>query len=378
MNSKLILEILDGIVIWAEKVDLDKWKDNMLPYFPYRKPTLYFGNPYARALRARDYRRGRGRSAEVFLVDGTDIKKYLLKRYLGEGNGFVNDEETEEERLHRVNMSLVLTAFCPKNRIATPDECDIDFSELELIDEIDRNKVAEKFYLREPFTEVEDEIIRKNIDKIKGITRLKIFFIFGKLYATICLAPKVGTNEIPTIEHIRKYKDIAMKWWNNLIGTEGEDLALCQMARLCIASQEESRGIEFYEKVLQRKNIDSEDALEIQERIKYVGSGREIIDEAEREFKDGNYSEVCKLMEDFDKKSTGFTRQQCMGRYRMLYGVSSYRLKENSGEKNSTDKYKDLVYNSKSYISKVDGFEMVIDEAKSKKALAYIYPNTGE
>ena len=378
MNIKLIIEIVDGIVIWVEKMDWNRWEDNMLPYAPYRKPTLYFGNPYARALRARDYRKSRGASAEVLLIDDVDIRKYLFKMYLGEGNGFVNDGETEEERMHRVNMSLVPTVFCPKNNIATVDGCDIDLSKLEFVGQENVDKVAQKIYLREPFTEVEEGIISDNIDNINGMTKLRLFFLFGKLYTTICLAPKKGTNELPTIEHIRQYRDKAIGWWGKLIGTEGEDLALCHIARIYIKSQEESKGIEFYEKVLQRNKVDAGDAAEIRERIKYIGSGREIIDEAEEKFKEEDYKGVCKLMKDFDKKATGFTRQQCTGRYRMLYGIASHRLGEKSGEKSKMDKYKELVYNAKSYVSKVDGFEMTIDEAKAKKAQAYIDPNTGE
>ena len=128
MDIKLIVEIVDGIVVWVKKMDWNIWEDNMLPYFPYGKEGQSFGNPYANALRARDHRRSRGRTAEVLLIDDTDIKKYLLKRYLGAAEGFVNDDESEDERLHRVNMSLVPTSFYPKNNIVTLEGCDVDFS----------------------------------------------------------------------------------------------------------------------------------------------------------------------------------------------------------------------------------------------------------
>ena len=320
MDKKLLLIIKEGIVTYA-RIFNASWIEKTNPVFPYRNNDAP-GNPYARALRLRDHNMKRGISVEVLVLDKDDVRNYYYKRYNSVTKEFSLVGETEEERQTRIDEIDTFFGLDQEDYDAI-DYMKPDYS-------VYSGDVSEEMYdglrtkvrLHEMFSDEEYAEIESVLTGISSIKRERAIYTIAAHHSRVCIDPVVGKVPVDRDQvHIKATKDIAIEWWNKLIGTKHEKKALLEMARIYSWSGEEDKAVEIYKDMSKGFGSSSEEKKMLRKRIDILGTGRDLFDDAQELYNSGDYDKCVKAIEKFESKATGAVKVFLTQKARELKGL---------------------------------------------------------
>ena len=335
MENKLLLIVKKGIVVYARLFD-SAWIDQTNPVFPYRNNDAP-GNPYARALRLRDHNIRRGTPVEVLVLDEDDIRDYYYKRYDPVNQSFSLVNETEEQRQTRIDDIDTFFGLEQEDydgiEYMKPDYSVYE----EYISEERYDRLRTKVRTHEMFDEEEFTAVEDGISGLAADKKNRAIYTIAAHQSRVCIDPVVGKLPVDRDqEHIEATKDVTIEWWNRLIGTVHEKKALMEMARVHSWSSEEAEAVEIYTDMLERPDMSDEEKESVTTRIGVLGSGRDVFDEAQVLYDDGNFEQCITKISDFNEQSSGavktFLRQKANNLHALCL-IERAKLAESSMEK---------------------------------------------
>lgn len=177
-----------------------------------------------------------------------------------------------------------------------------------------------------------------------GIRERAIYTVSKYLTRRATFPNHADVFDKPKLSHVLANRDLAISWWNKLIGTSHDIYALSEIATLYYHSEEEDKAVDIYESILNRENIDEELKNVLKNKIKFIGRGRSFYNKAMKLFQENEYDEAIKLLDKFDKDSSGIAQIVLYKKVRLLRAECLMGKARLNGDKSLVEEAKKNFY----------------------------------
>jgi len=335
-----VLLVLNHIVTRQAECVSKESIDRVVPEFPYRQETDY-GNPLARMMRERDHILERGyngiegfksnvmepvTSAEVVYVDDSlDVNGqclfYMFKWYEN-GTFSPNPYMTEEQRLEMAKEYYA--GMClPLNRdrqVYIQIQYD-DVKDYYTQDEY--TTLVAKKRAHENFTQAE---MTRNLGIVMSMptdlsVRMRYWFattanntVLASIGFTTSETYKKDMNAyhphtwaMESLDIKRQKFQEACFWFDTLVGTELEYVAATLKMETLLGIEQEDDAVDLIKGLLSRSNLPQELRPILEDKVKYLGYGRNAYNEILRLYNNKQYGDVVKKCDEWLNPVTGAT-----------------------------------------------------------------------
>lgn len=283
-------------------------------------PQTDFTDPVKRVYRENPIRDRMGMVSGILIVESeADPFSFLYKKVL-DGKVVDNPDFDEASRDFKISCRKAELPICDEDEVLYQN---ITYDMVSAtVDEGYYNRIKTAFATTGDMKSEDEGILEKTVDGLPDEVREQVIYTVAKYYTRKCTFPQDADSfDRPGVEHVNATKDVAIYWWRKLVGTKLEITAFSEIATIFYRAEQEDIAVSMYEDMLKSLGITEDIEKEIRLRMRFIGKGRVVYNNAVIAFSVRDYDGCLLFLKTFDEVSSGITEITLYKKVRELRGL---------------------------------------------------------